>query len=252
MIADRRAEGKERPDLLGRLLTARDDDDGATMSDKQVRDEIVTLFLEAHETTASSVAWAIHLLSRSPEVYRAARAEADALGRPPRHEDLPKLKLLVAGVQGVAPPLPAAAPLHARRVRGPHGRRLPPARGDGADRLPLRDPPPRRSVAGPGALRPGPLHPGGGGGAPALRVPAVLGGPARVHRQPLRARWRGRWCWPRCSSAPTSRRRGRRSSPRWGRRCGRRGCACGSGCGTGAGRASAGGPRQNHSGSIRA
>ena len=67
MIADRREDGKERQDLLGRLLTARDEDDGATMSDKQVRDEIVTLFLEAHETTASSVAWAIYLLSRSPE-----------------------------------------------------------------------------------------------------------------------------------------------------------------------------------------
>ncbi len=94
MIADRRAEGGERMDLLGRLLSARDEDDGATMSDKQVRDEIVTLFFEAHETTASSVAWSLHLLATHPEVHRAARAEVDALGRPPRYEDLGKLKLL--------------------------------------------------------------------------------------------------------------------------------------------------------------
>jgi cytochrome P450 len=115
MIEERRAAGGGeraggvRPDLLGRLLAARDEDDGSAMSDKQVRDEVITLFLEAHETTASSVAWALHLLAHSPDVYAAARAEADALGRPPRHEDLPRLKLFTRVFKEslrLYPPLP--------------------------------------------------------------------------------------------------------------------------------------------------
>jgi cytochrome P450 len=109
MIDERRTEGQPSRDLLGRLLAARDEDDGAAMSDKQVRDEVITLFLEAHETTASAMAWAIYLLVRAPEVYRAARAEADALGRPPRHEDLPRLKLALRVFKEslrLYPPLP--------------------------------------------------------------------------------------------------------------------------------------------------
>jgi cytochrome P450 len=93
MIDDRRASGADTPDLLGRLLAARDEGDGARMSDKQVRDEILTLFVAGHETTATGLAWSLYLLARHPEIHRRARAEADALGRPPRHEDLPRLEL---------------------------------------------------------------------------------------------------------------------------------------------------------------
>lgn len=94
MIEERRASGQERADLLGRLLRAQDEGTKALMSDVQVRDEVLTLFLAGHETTASSLAWALYLLARHPEIYRQAQAEADALGHPPRHEDLPCLALL--------------------------------------------------------------------------------------------------------------------------------------------------------------
>ena len=91
MIADRRAAGLGRRDLLSLLLQARDDD-GNPMSDKQVRDEIVTLFVAGHETTATSLAWSLYLLARDPEAHARARAEAQAFaGRSLRFEDLPAL-----------------------------------------------------------------------------------------------------------------------------------------------------------------
>jgi cytochrome P450 len=81
MIADRRASRAPRPDLLSLLLAAQDE--GGRMSDKQVRDEIVTLFVAGHETTATALAWSLYLLARSPEAYARIRAEARALPGPP-------------------------------------------------------------------------------------------------------------------------------------------------------------------------
>jgi cytochrome P450 len=91
MIADRRAQGLDRPDLLSRLLQAHDDDDGSRMTDRQVRDEVLTLFIAGHETTASGLAWALYLLARDPVAYAKAQAEADALPGPPGFADLPRL-----------------------------------------------------------------------------------------------------------------------------------------------------------------
>lgn len=92
MIADRREGGPARADLLTALLRARDEDDGSRMSDKQVRDEILTLFIAGHETTATALAWSLHLLARHPEALRRARAEVDSLGgRRASFADLPKL-----------------------------------------------------------------------------------------------------------------------------------------------------------------
>lgn len=92
MIQERRAAGLLRQDLLTKLLAARDEDDGQTMTDKQVRDEVLTLFLAGHETTAVAATWALYLLSRHPEIDRRYRDEVDALGgRPPQFEDLPRL-----------------------------------------------------------------------------------------------------------------------------------------------------------------
>ncbi|MCA9648595.1 MAG: cytochrome P450 [Myxococcales bacterium] len=82
LIAERRREGLERPDLLTRLLAAHDADEGS-MSDTQVRDEVVTLFVAGHETTATSLAWSFYLLSRHPEVLQRVLAEVDALGDGP-------------------------------------------------------------------------------------------------------------------------------------------------------------------------
>jgi cytochrome P450 len=65
MIADRRAKGAEGDDLLSLLLRAREA--GASMTDEQVRDEAVTIFLAGHETTANALTWTWLLLSRHPE-----------------------------------------------------------------------------------------------------------------------------------------------------------------------------------------
>ena len=91
MIADRRASGTTRPDLLSMLLGARDES-GDPMGDKQVRDEIVTLFIAGHETTATALAWSLYLLARHPEALARARAEARSLpGQIVQSRDLPAL-----------------------------------------------------------------------------------------------------------------------------------------------------------------
>jgi cytochrome P450 len=95
MIEQRRATAVPGNDLLSRLLNARDEDDGGHMSDKQVRDEILTLFIAGHETTANGLAWSLYLLSRHPEAYARARAAVDALaGRPATAADLGRLEYL--------------------------------------------------------------------------------------------------------------------------------------------------------------
>jgi cytochrome P450 len=93
MIDDRRrATGAGRPDLLTRLLEARDDD-GAAMSDRQVRDEVLTLFVAGHETTATGLAWTLYLACRSPDILAAMVREVDAIGDAPGVGDLPRLDL---------------------------------------------------------------------------------------------------------------------------------------------------------------
>jgi cytochrome P450 len=93
MIAERRASGEERGDLLSMLLHAKDEDDGRGMTDRQLRDEAMTLFMAGHETTANTLGWAWFLLSRHPEVEARLHAELDeVLGdRPPTLDDLPRL-----------------------------------------------------------------------------------------------------------------------------------------------------------------
>jgi len=91
LIAERRVAGATGDDLLSLLLRA--DEDGAAMSDAQVRDEALTLFLAGHETTANALAWAWWLLSQHPDVEDRLHAEIDEslAGRSPGVEDLPRL-----------------------------------------------------------------------------------------------------------------------------------------------------------------
>ena len=79
-------------DLLTLLLTARDDD-GNSMSDQQLRDEVITLLLAGHETTALNLSWAWYLLAQHSEIEEKLHAELDAVlaGRLPTASDLPKL-----------------------------------------------------------------------------------------------------------------------------------------------------------------
>jgi cytochrome P450 len=92
MIADRRSAVTPPADLLTQLLDSRDEDDGSRMSDKQVRDEVLTLFIAGHETTSSGLAWSLYLLAKHPEAYRRAQEEADALtSEHVGFDDLPRL-----------------------------------------------------------------------------------------------------------------------------------------------------------------
>ncbi|MDB5097306.1 MAG: cytochrome [Cyanobacteria bacterium RYN_339] len=81
-------------DLLDMLLAARDEETGDGLSDHQVRDEVMTIFLAGHETTATALTWTLYLLSRHPDVARKLRAEVAAVlgDRVPTLEDLGKLR----------------------------------------------------------------------------------------------------------------------------------------------------------------
>jgi len=95
LIRERRASGEDRGDLLSMLLLATDTEgDGRGMSDAQLRDEALTLFVAGHETTANLLSWTWLLLARNPEVERTLHAELDAVlsdDRAPTMDDLPAL-----------------------------------------------------------------------------------------------------------------------------------------------------------------
>ena len=93
IIAGRRASGDDPGDLLSHLLAAQDDE-GAGMTDRQLRDECVTLFLAGHETTALVLTFTFLLLARHPEAEARLVAELDAVlgDRDPSAADVPRLK----------------------------------------------------------------------------------------------------------------------------------------------------------------
>lgn len=93
VIAERRSRGVDGTDLLGMLMSARDESDGQGLSDQQLLDELLTLVLAGHETTANALSFALYLLALHPEQARALEAQVDAaLGdRPPTLADLPNL-----------------------------------------------------------------------------------------------------------------------------------------------------------------
>lgn len=94
LIAQHRAGGCDTGDLLSMLLLAQDDETHAGMTDRQIRDEALTLFLAGHETTANALTWTWYLLSQNPEAEARLHAEIDGAldGRLPAFEDLPRLR----------------------------------------------------------------------------------------------------------------------------------------------------------------
>ncbi|MFL6212053.1 MAG: cytochrome P450 [Pyrinomonadaceae bacterium] len=97
MIAERRRrriDAADTDDLVTMLMRARDEETGETMSDKQLRDEAMTIMVAGHETTALALSWTWYLLSRHTEVERKLHAELVAIldGRTPASEDIPQLK----------------------------------------------------------------------------------------------------------------------------------------------------------------
>jgi len=93
IIHQRRAAPSERNDLLDMLLKARDDSSDEKMTDKQIRDEVITVFSAGHETTANLLSWTLYLLARHPDILARVRQELDGLpqGRIPNAEDLQQL-----------------------------------------------------------------------------------------------------------------------------------------------------------------
>jgi cytochrome P450 len=93
MIAERRAAPEDRGDLLSMLLMAQDEEDGGGMTDRQVRDEAMTIFLAGHETTANALSWTWYLLSGAPDVEARLHEEVDRVlgGRLPTLEDVSRL-----------------------------------------------------------------------------------------------------------------------------------------------------------------
>ena len=93
IIRERRASGKDTGDLLSMFLSARDEEDGSGMSDEQVRDEALTIFLAGHETTANAMTWTFYLLSQHPQVEQSLVEEVQRVlqGRRPTLADLPAL-----------------------------------------------------------------------------------------------------------------------------------------------------------------
>ncbi|WP_054951375.1 cytochrome P450 [Numidum massiliense] len=95
IIEERRQhpELNERGDLLATLLRARDEDDGSGMTDEQVRDQVFTIFMAGHETTANTLSWVFYLLAKHPEIVEKLEREVDDVlqGRLPTLDDYDKL-----------------------------------------------------------------------------------------------------------------------------------------------------------------
>lgn len=92
IIGRRRDSGEDTGDLLSMLLTAVDED-GSGMDDRQLLDEVITLFVAGHETTSNALTWTWYLLSQHPEVVARLHAELDGVlgGRTPTLTDLEAL-----------------------------------------------------------------------------------------------------------------------------------------------------------------
>lgn len=102
IIADRRRRpGEPSDDLLGMLMAARDEQTGEQMSDAQLRDEVMTIFLAGHETSANALSWTWYALCQHPDIARSLYREVDQVlgNREPTVADLPQLTYTRAVIQ---------------------------------------------------------------------------------------------------------------------------------------------------------
>ena len=108
IIAERRQRVESAQDLLGMLMQARDDK-GEGMSDEQLHNEALTMFIAGHETTANALTWAWYLLAQHPHVEQRLHEELEQTlqGRPPSGADLPRLaytRMLLEETMRLYPP----------------------------------------------------------------------------------------------------------------------------------------------------
>ena len=113
IIRQRRESGEDKGDLLSMLLSAQYED-GSQMTDQQVRDEVMTMFLAGHDTTALAMTWTWYLLSQHPEVEAKLVEELQSIldGRDPTFADLPRLRytdMVVKEAMRLYPPVWALA-----------------------------------------------------------------------------------------------------------------------------------------------
>ena len=95
VIEERRRSDAEHPDLLDMFMRATDEETGERMTDQQLRDEVITMILAGHETTANALAWTFYLSSKVPHATERLRAELDEVlpnGRLATAEDLSRLE----------------------------------------------------------------------------------------------------------------------------------------------------------------
>ena len=109
IIATRRGTREVSDDLLGLLLSARDEETGEGMTDTQVRDEVITFFAAGHETTALALTWTLYLLSRHPGIERTLHGEVDRVlaGREATFDDLealPYTRMVIQEAMRLFPP----------------------------------------------------------------------------------------------------------------------------------------------------
>ena len=103
LIQERRASGEDKGDLLSVLLFATDGETGEGMSEGQLRDELMTLFIAGHETTATTLSWALIELAQHPDAAATFRAELASVlqGRAPTLDDLAHLPYTHAVIKEV-------------------------------------------------------------------------------------------------------------------------------------------------------
>ncbi|KWE25813.1 cytochrome P450 [Burkholderia territorii] len=103
IVAEHRAGRCETSDVISLLLAARDPETGAPLTEREVHDEVMTVFLAGHETTGSGMAWGLYALAQHPDVLRRLRDELDAVlgGRAPDAADLERLPYLAQTVDEI-------------------------------------------------------------------------------------------------------------------------------------------------------
>lgn len=94
IIEEHRKVGTDQGDFISMMMLAKDEEGTGSMSNKQLRDEAITIFLAGHETTANALCWTFYLLSKNPDKRKKFLEEIDRVlqGRKPTVEDIPKLE----------------------------------------------------------------------------------------------------------------------------------------------------------------
>ncbi|MBK8397678.1 MAG: cytochrome P450 [Leptospiraceae bacterium] len=93
IIDEHRTHGGDQGDFISMMMLAKDEEGTGSMSNKQIRDEAITIFLAGHETTANALCWTFYLLAKNPDKRKKFLAEIDSVlgGKKPTVEDVPKL-----------------------------------------------------------------------------------------------------------------------------------------------------------------